>query len=133
VGFDLHALASLVRQWLVAATAAMPGPADAGRPAALGLLAHQVAAGRANPPGGQAAQAIGRTKGGLNTKPAAVVDRHGRAVAVWLAPGPQPDLHAVEPLRPTVRQQRLVADKGFDADSFRARLRHQHTQCCIPP
>jgi IS5 family transposase len=54
-------------------------------------------------------------------------------VAVWLAPGPQHDLHAVEPLRPTVRQQRLVADKGFDADSFRARLRHQHTQCCIPP
>ena len=78
-------------------------------------------------------KSVGRTKGGLNTKPAAVVDRHGRAVAVWLAPGPQHDLHAVEPLRPTVRQQRLVADKGFDADSFRARLRHQHTQCCIPP
>jgi transposase len=87
----------------------------------------------ANPPGGQAAQAIGRTKGGLNTKLAAVVDRHGRAVAVCLAPGPHHDLHAVEPLLPAVRQQRLVADKGFDADSFRERLRHQHTQCCIPP
>jgi transposase len=70
---------------------------------------------------------------GSTTKPAAVVDRHGRAVAVWLALGPQHDLHAVEPLRPAVRQHRLVADKGFDADSFRARLRHQHTQCCIPP
>ena len=49
----------------------------------------------ANPAGGQLAQAIGRTKGGLNTKLAAVVDQHGRAVAVTLAPGPQHDLLAV--------------------------------------
>jgi len=41
----------------------------------------------ANPSGGQAAQAIGRTKGGLNTKLAAVVDSIGRAVGLNLAPG----------------------------------------------
>ena len=35
----------------------------------------------ANPRGGQAAQAMGRTKGGLNTKLSAVVDARGRAVA----------------------------------------------------
>src|SRR3954470_7551922 len=35
-----------------------------------------------NPAGGQARQAIGRTKGGINTKLAAVVDAQGRAVAL---------------------------------------------------
>ena len=86
-----------------------------------------------NPPGGQLAQAIGRTKGGLNTKLAAVADQHGRAVAVALAPGPQHDLHAVAPLRRCLRHHRVVADKGFDSDAFRAELRSQHSRCCIPP
>jgi len=87
----------------------------------------------ANPSGGQAAQAIGRTKGGLNTKLAAVVERHSRAVDICLAPGPQHDLHAVAPLLPIVRRHRLVADNGFDADSFREGLHLQRTRCCIPP
>jgi transposase len=87
----------------------------------------------ANPPGGQQAQAMGRTKGGLNTKLAAVVDARGRAVAVSLAPGPQHDQHAVAPLLPCVRRRRVVADKGFDADTFRGRLHAQRTRCCIPP
>lgn len=87
----------------------------------------------ANPSGGQLAQAIGRTKGGLNTKLAAAVDQHGRAVEVALAPGPQHDLHAVAPLRRCLRYHRVVADKGFDADGFRASLRAQRSRCCIPP
>ena len=87
----------------------------------------------ANPRGGQAAQAMGRTKGGLNTKLSAVVDRRGRAVALSLAPGPQHDQHAVRPLLSSVRRRRVVADKGFDADVFRTRLRTQRTRCCIPP
>lgn len=87
----------------------------------------------ANPRGGQAAQAMGRTKGGLNTKLSAVVDRRGRAVALSLAPGPQHDQHAVRPVLSSVRRRRVVADKGFDADVFRTRLRTQRTRCCIPP
>lgn len=87
----------------------------------------------ANPQGGQSAQAMGRTKGGLNTKLSAVVDARGRAVAVSLAPGQQHDQHAVAPLLPSVRGRRVVADKGFDADVFRGRLHTQRTRCCIPP
>lgn len=87
----------------------------------------------ANPAGGQQAQAMGRTKGGLNTKLAALVDRHGRAVTVSLAPGPRHDLYAVEPLLGCARRRRIVADKAFDADVFRQRLRNQRTRCCIPP
>lgn len=86
-----------------------------------------------NPPGGQAVQAIGRTKGGINTKLAAIVDSLGRAVALGLAAGQRHDLYAVEPLLPCLRGHRAVADKGFDADSFRARLCRQRTRVCIPP
>ena len=86
-----------------------------------------------NPAGGQNAQAMGRTKGGLNSKLSAVVDRHGRAVALSLAPGPQHDQHAVRPVLSCARGCRIVADKGFDADVFRQRLRDQRTLCCIPP
>ena len=87
----------------------------------------------ANPPGGQLAQAMGRTKGGLNTKLSAVVDARGRATALSLAPGPQHDQHAVEPVLASLRGYRAVADKGFDADVFRSRLQAQRTRCCIPP
>ena len=40
-----------------------------------------------NPAGGQSAQAIGRTKGGLNTKICALVEGRGRLTAVAIAPG----------------------------------------------
>lgn len=87
----------------------------------------------ANPRGGQAAQAIGRTKGGINTKLAAIVDRRGRAVALGLAAGQRHDLHAVAPLLGCLRGRHAVGDKGFDADTFRDRLRRQRTRVCIPP
>lgn len=86
-----------------------------------------------NPVGGQTAQAIGRTKGGINTKLAAIVDSAGRAIALGLAAGQRHDLQAVEPLLPCLRRHRAVADKGFDADSFRAQLCRQQTRTCIPP
>jgi len=86
----------------------------------------------ANPRGGQEAQAIGRTKGGINTKLAAVVDAQGRAVGLCLAPGQRHDLRAIEPLLPCLRRRRAVADKGFDYDTLRRRLRRQRTRICIP-
>lgn len=85
-----------------------------------------------NPAGGQSLQAIGRTKGGINTKLAAIVDGRGRAVALGVTAGQRHDLHAIEPLVSCLRRRRAVADKGFDADSFRARLCRQRTRVCIP-
>jgi transposase len=84
-----------------------------------------------NPAGGQAEQAIGRTKGGINTKLAAVVDAYGRAVALCLAPGQRHDLKAIQPLVATLRGKRAVGDKAFDADRFRTMLRRQRTRVCI--
>ncbi len=87
----------------------------------------------ANPPGGQAAQGIGRTKVGFNTKLAAVVAAKGRVVTISLAPGQRHDLKAVAPLVPVLRGKRAVGDKGFDADSFRASLSRQCVRGCIAP
>lgn len=87
----------------------------------------------ANPPGGQALQAIGRTKGGINTKLAAAVDAEGRAVRLCLAPGQQHDLKAVLPLIGVLRGKHAVADRGFDADTFHAVLERARVRACIRP
>jgi transposase len=88
-----------------------------------------------NPAGGQQNQAIGRTKGGLNTKLTAWVDGYGRAVQVSLAPGQRADIRAVEqsPWPAQVRGTITVADKGYDSDAFRAALRRRGSRSCIPP
>ncbi len=88
-----------------------------------------------NPAGGQQNQAIGRTKGGLNTKLTAWVDTAGRAVTLHLAPGQRADVRAATeaPWPRGLRGKRLVADKGYDSDGFRAALRRRGGQSCIPP
>ena len=87
----------------------------------------------ANTSGGQANQAMGRTKGGLNTKLAAVVDGIGRAVGLHLAPGQQHDLRACAPLQSRLAGRWTVADRGFDANGFRRDLASAGAFTCIPP
>ena len=76
-----------------------------------------------NPAGGQQAQCIGLTKGGLNTKLTALVDSYGRAVSLSLLPGQCSEIEALEPHLCRLRGRTLVGDKGFDADSLRERVR----------
>jgi transposase len=87
-----------------------------------------------NPAGGQAMQAMGRTKGGLNTKLLAWVDARGRAVQVTLAAGQRADVRAASeaPWPKRLRATIAVADKGFDSDAFRAQLRRRGCGACIP-
>ena len=87
----------------------------------------------ANPQGGQQAQAMGRTKGGLNTKIHAVVDNRGRPVAVVLTAGQASDV-AVAPmlLRSVSAGCCLIADKAYDTNAFRALLAHIGARACIP-
>jgi len=89
----------------------------------------------ASPPaGGQQNQAIGRTKGGLNTKVNAWVDGRGRAVSLSLAPGQHPDVCVAQTAaRPQLRGTITVADKGYDSDGFREQLRRWGSRSCIPP
>jgi len=86
-----------------------------------------------NPTGGQKAQAIGRTKGGLNTKLCALVEGRGRLMAAVLSPGQTYEVEASAPLLVTLKNVLLVGDKGFDADALREKLLAQGCLACIPP
>jgi len=88
-----------------------------------------------NPAGGQQNQAIGRTKGGLNTKLTAWVDTSGRVVAVNLAPGPRADVRVARetPWPRGLRGKTVVADKGYDSDGLRALIGRRGGRSCIPP
>ena len=86
-----------------------------------------------NPAGGQSAQAIGRTKGGLNTKLCALVEGEGRLMAAVVAPGQTYKVEAATPLLENLKAVLLVGDKGFDADVLRQKLLAQGCLPCIPP
>jgi transposase len=86
-----------------------------------------------NPAGGQSAQAIGRTKGGLNTKIAALVEGRGRLMAAAIAPGQVYEVEASAPLLETLRRVLLVGDKGFDSDALRRQMLAQGCVASIPP
>lgn len=84
-----------------------------------------------NPAGGQQNQAIGRTKGGLNTKVTALVDARGMVLQLTLAAGQMADVKAAnEVVLP--RESYLVADKGYDSDEFRDQIRKIGSSPCIP-
>ncbi len=87
----------------------------------------------ANPVGGQSAQAMGRTKGGLNTKIAALVEGRGRLLAVAIVPGQADEAKAAAPLLEKVRRILLVGDKGFDRDALRRQMLDQGCLACVPP
>lgn len=86
----------------------------------------------ANPAGGQAGQAMGRTKGGLNSKLAILVDGLGRPIAFNLAAGQWHDLRVSAPLARVLREGWLIADRAYDSDRFRAALAAQKVFTCIP-
>jgi transposase len=86
-----------------------------------------------NPAGGQQNQAIGRTKGGLNTKVNAWVDGRCHAVSLSLAPGQHADVCVAQrSARPALRGTITVADKGYDSDGFREQLERWGSRPCIP-
>lgn len=77
-------------------------------------------------------QAIGRTKGGLNTKITALVDGQGRALQLAIAAGQCADVKAVAAIELPVAK-RVVADKGYDSDNFRREIVASGATPCIPP
>lgn len=79
----------------------------------------------ANPRGGQAAQHMGPSRGGLTTKIHAVVDGRGRPVVLALSAGniadsiKAPELFAQ---LTTGRASAMLGDKGYDSDALRCQL-----------
>ena len=79
----------------------------------------------ANPCGGQPAQALGVSRGGLTTKIHALVDGQGRALKILLSAGNVADIKMAPALVADLRREdcaALVADKGYDSDALRALL-----------
>ena len=82
---------------------------------------------------GAKVQGIGRSRGGPTTKIHALTDGCGRAVALLLTPGNSADISAAPSLLAArSAPRRLVADKGYDANSLRNSLRAQQTEAVIP-
>ena len=91
------------------------------------------------PDGGQPAQKgalprhIGRTKGGLNSKLHAVCDWLGRPRALFLSAGQVSDYTGAAALLSSLPPAKLLlADRGYDADWFRAALAARGIGACIP-
>lgn len=87
----------------------------------------------ANPAGGQEAQAMGRTKGGLNTKLHVVVDNKARPVVVVLSAGNEADITLAPEVIEGLACGCVVADKAYDSNAFRALIADMGSQTCIPP
>jgi len=87
----------------------------------------------ANPAGGQQCQDMGRTKGGLNTKVHAAVDKRGNPEVLILGPGQEADISMAKEVVSSMDLEKLVADKGYDSNAFRAWLHEQGIDVCIPP
>lgn len=86
-----------------------------------------------NPAGGQQNQAMGRTKGGLNTKIHAVVDNACSPVAMQLSAGNEADISCAPAVIEKLEFGTLIADKAYDSDSFRDLLDSLDSKVCIPP
>src|SRR5437588_6714365 len=86
---------------------------DAGQSASLGI-------GRKR---GEHKQAVGRSRGGRNTKIHALADAKGRLIAILLSGGETHDCPVAERLIDRVEEaERLLGDKAYDSAELRQEL-----------
>lgn len=87
----------------------------------------------ANPAGGQEQQALGRTKGGLNTKFHFAVDGRGIPRALALTAGQVNDCtQAISVLAQSGKFRLAIMDKAYDTNEIRAFLTEAEAEACIP-
>ena len=72
--------------------------------------------------GGQAAQALGRSRGGFSTKIHVSVDGLGNPLRFILTGGQQHDITQAEELIAGYAGEHVLADKGYDAQEFRRHI-----------
>jgi transposase len=76
---------------------------------------------------------IGRTKGGMNAKLHALTDANGRPRSFFITAGQISDYtDAAALLDDLPKAQWMLADRGYDADWFRAALLQKGIKPCIP-
>ena len=83
--------------------------------------------------GGYTANAIGKTRGGNNTKVHALVDARGRVLCVLLGAGHRHDSQMARALSAGMRRgQTIVADKAYDSNALRRHWRERGLKVCVP-
>lgn len=84
-------------------------------------------------PSDQRGRLIGRTKGGMNTKLHAVTDADGRPIRFFMTAGQVSEYSgSAAPLGNMPKAERLLADRGYDAERFREALKGKGIESCFP-
>ncbi len=80
-------------------------------------------------------KAVGRTKGGLNTRIHAIVDGLGNPVAFLLSPGNDNDsIHAIERMNMTdIAGSNLLGDKAYGTKEILSYIQEHNATVVIPP
>ena len=107
--------------------AARHGGSDGGLDLLQGTTQASAGARKASGP-----QAIGVTRGGLNTKIHALCDALGNPLRFLLTPGQRHDAKAVPELLNGVMAKALLADKAYDSDKIIQSAQEQGMQVIIP-
>ena len=94
------------------------------------VRAHQYSAGAHKKAG---CQQIGRSRGGLTTKLHVSVDALGNPLRVILSAGHIADIECAAKTIEGLPAQTVIADKGYDADHFVAKIVAAGAQAVIPP
>src|SRR5437763_15818693 len=82
---------------------------------------------------GEQKQAVGRSRGGRNTKIHALADAKGRLLAILLTGGEAHDCPVAERLICRVKpSKRIIGDKAYDSAELRAQLDQRGTNPIIP-
>jgi transposase len=81
---------------------------------------------------GQAAQALGRSRGGFSTKIHAKVEALGNPLAFLLTPGQQHDITQAELLLNESECDFVIADTSYDAQAFRTLIESKGAIAVIP-
>ena len=89
--------------------------------------------GSAPKKGGQAAQALGRSRGGFSTKVHVSVDSLGNPLRFILTGGQKHDITQAEGLIDGYAGEYVLADKGYDSQGFRQHILERGMTPVIPP
>ncbi|MCX5925698.1 MAG: IS5 family transposase [Candidatus Dependentiae bacterium] len=94
------------------------------------VRAHACASGYKK--GQQAEQGLGRSRGGFTSKIHIKVDALGNPLQFINTPGQASDMTQAEPLTHGVKDCNVMADRGYDSDSFRSNLNKKSCNPIIP-
>jgi transposase len=83
--------------------------------------------------GGQASQALGRSRGGFSTKIHANVDALGNPLRFLLTGGQRHDITQANDLVADFDFERVIADRSYDSDDFLDRIAEKQAEVVIPP